>query len=84
MKTERLKNKNNIDKLLIWLYDEEQKANKSRKEFDKNGAREMGGIEFGKECAYLDARRKVLEIFKIKALAKEKEDTPEPSEQPNP
>lgn len=66
MKLEMLKNQESFEKILDWLYDEEQKANKSRKEFDKIGATEMGGIEFGKECAYLDCRRKIMEIFKIK------------------
>ena len=77
MKLEKLKNKENIENLIDWLYDAEQECIKSRKEFDKQGAIEMGGVEFGKECAYLDSRRKVMEIFKIKALAKEKRDTPE-------
>lgn len=84
MKSERLKNKANIEELLNWIYDAEQECIQSRKEFDKNGAIEMGGVEFGKECAYNNCRLKILGIFKIEALAKEKEDTPEPSNQDKP
>lgn len=65
MKPERLKHKKNIEELLNWLYNAEQESIKSRKEFDACGAIEMGGVEFGKECAYNNCRLKAMEIFKI-------------------